>query len=573
MEAQVYPVVIVGAGPVGLTASLLLSALGIEHLVVERSDRLHAAPQAHVLKTRTLEIFRTLGIADVVHARATPREQLRYINWFWRLTSPMIASLDLSSARLGDWLDAISPTRAANLPQDELEELLAEEVTRRRTSILFQTECTRVETGDRAATVTLRDLRTGELRNVTADYVLAADGAGSMLRRQAGIEMVGPTAIAHFISIYFHSDLSQWLADRPANVNWCLNPDATGSLIVHAMARRSVFMYPYDAELEGPADFDEPRCRRILASAIGDDAHPVEIKAIGNWTMTAQVAERYRAGRLFLVGDAAHRFPPTGGLGLNTGVQDAFNLVWKLALVRAGLAGEGLLDTYEAECQPVAKANCSQSLSNQLRNEGVAEALGLNGDREHALAAFAALDTLGPSSEALRQKIQAAANDQAPHYISFGLDLGYVYENGAVIPDGSERSWAGSTEYIPNTRPGARLPHTWVEQNGERLSIHDLLAYDRFTLLAGEAGHGWIAAAKGADWPLKVALVGAGASIHDPHGQWAELRGHSPTGALLVRPDGHVAWRVDEMPRDPTLALRTTFQTILRSSENAARVA
>lgn len=561
------PVVVVGAGPVGLTTSLLLSSLGIDHLVVERRDGPHQAPQAHVLKTRTLEIFRQLGLDAAVHARATPREQLRYINWFTDLTSPMVASLDLAGVRTGDWLAEISPTRAANLPQDELEEILYAAAEQRGAALLLETECEAVTETGGAAEVRLRDRRTGRTRTIAADYVIAADGAGSGLRREAGIAMEGPAAIAHFVAIYFGADLSPFLRDRPANVNWRLHPTSPGTLIVHGMDRRSVFMHPFDPARESFESFDAARCAAIVRSVIGDPDYPVEIRDIGRWTMTAQVAERYRAGRLFLVGDAAHRFPPTGGLGANTGIQDAYNLVWKLAFVRRGWAPDGLLDTYESETRPVAQANCEQSLKNQLRNDGVLAALGLGGGGDFAQI-FEQLRSDAPEGVALRRAAQKAAADQAPHYVSFGLDLGFAYEAGAVLPDGSPRAWAGTTRYVPSTRPGSRLPHAPLRHNGRELSTHDLLAYDRFTLIAGEGGGAWRQAAERmqATLGLEVTCVcaGPGAAYDDAAGRWRELRGHGGAGALLVRPDGHVAWRTQDQPDDAEQALGEALLRLLR---------
>ncbi|MGA0608358.1 FAD-dependent monooxygenase [Phenylobacterium sp. VNQ135] len=549
------PVLIVGAGPVGLTAALLLQSLGVQARVVEKRSGLHTAPQAHVLKTRTLEIFRTLGLDEAVHSRATPREQLRYINWFVSLAEPKIASLDLASVRMGDWLATISPTRAANLPQDELEDLLLQAVVKRGIEISFDVECESVEESASGARVYLRQLLSGQVEEVTAEYVIAADGAGSRLRKQAGIQMQGPSAIAHYIAIYFGSDLRPFLSDHPANVNWCVQPEHSGSLIVHGIDRRAVFMQPYEPELETLAEYDEARCAEIVKDVVGDRNHPFEIRGIGSWTKTAQIAERYRHGRLFLVGDAAHRFPPTGGLGANTGIQDAYNLVWKLALVLSGAAREALLDTYQVETQPVARANSAQSLHNQLRNRGVHEAIGLTGDREHDWKVLAQLRQPSATAQELRRLAQAAAEDQRPHYTSLGLDLGYSYEGGAVIPDGTERIWKDTTTYLPNTRPGSRLPHASITREGATLSVHDLLSYDRFTLLAGGQGQAWLAAAlalRDSGMSISSEQIGGASPLQDPQGSWRELCGHRPSGALLLRPDGHVAWRsqgADPAPR------------------------
>jgi 2,4-dichlorophenol 6-monooxygenase len=566
------PVVIVGAGPAGLTASLLLQSRGIAHRVVERRADLHAAPQAHVLKTRTLEVFRSLGLDQDILARATPATETRFIHWFTNLSSPFLASLDLSFVRSGGWLESLSPTRSANLPQDELENILFSAASARGVDVAFNTECVAVQQLDDCAVLKLRNTQTGETEQIEADYVLAADGAASSVRRALDIAMIGPTSIAHFVAIYFHADLSPFMKDQPGLVNWALDPECRGTLIVHGMRDRSVFMSPYDPAHESPADFDEPRCRQILHRMIGDPTYPVEIRSIGSWTMTAQVAETYRAGRVLLIGDAAHRFPPTGGLGLNTGVQDAFNLIWKLDLVLKGIANPALLDTFEEECRPVAQANCDQSLKNQVRNEEIEDAIGITGDINTDRNNFEKIRATGPEGERRRAELDAAAREQSPHYISFGLDMGFSYEGLGIIPDGTERPWAGTMKYVPTTRPGSRLPHCWLLKGAERASTIDLLPKDKFALLVGEEGELWrdpvskIQSAFG----VGVELIQIGSDgLKDADGAWAALRGHDASGAILVRPDGHVAWRCEAAPSDIPAELRAVFGAVLQTHPSA----
>jgi 2,4-dichlorophenol 6-monooxygenase len=566
------PVVIVGAGPAGLTASLLLKRHGITHRIVERRAALHAAPQAHVLKTRTLEVFRALNLDEAILARATPIAETRFIHWFTDLSSPFLASLDLSFVRSGGWLNSLSPTRSANLPQDELEAILLAAAGERGSDITFNTECIGMHQLADGASLTLRNTQTGETEQIEAHYVLAADGAASSVRRALGIAMVGPTSIAHFVAIYFHADLSPFMKDQPGLVNWALDPECRGTLIVHGMRDRSVFMSPYDPARESPADFNEARCRQILHRMIGDPSYPVEIRSIGSWTMTAQVAETYRAGRVLLIGDAAHRFPPTGGLGLNTGVQDAFNLIWKLDLVLKGIAGPALLDTFEEECRPVAQANCDQSLKNQVRNEEIENAIGITGDISADRNSFEKIRATGPEGERRRAELDAAAREQSPHYISFGLDMGFSYEGRSIIPDGTERPWAGTMKYVPTTRPGSRLPHCWLLQGAERVSTIDLLPKDRFALLVGEEGELWrgplseIQSAFGAG--VELIQIG-GDGLKDADGAWAALRGHDASGAILVRPDGHVAWRCAAAPGDMPAELRAVFSAVLQTRPRA----
>jgi hypothetical protein len=293
------------------------------------------------------------------------------------------------------------------------------------------------------------------------------------------------------------------------------------------------------------ADYSHTVCADIVRRAMGTDAHPFTIRAVRTWTMTAQVAERYREQRVFLVGDAAHRFPPTGGLGLNTGVQDAHNLAWKIAAVEAGWANEALLDTYGVERRPVAQHNADVSLSNAIRLGEVYQALA-SGDRAQCVAAIA---------------------NQAEHFDMFGLQLGFAYASGALAGDDGEAARAGSIrEYVPNALPGSRVPHAWVTRAGARISALDLCAYDRFTLVTGPVGSSW-AEATGGRVPFECVTIGR--DVADEDGRWLELLGIDGNGAVLVRPDQHVGWRSRRAVTDPAGAVAHALALILSSPRAA----
>ena len=258
--------------------------------------------------------------------------------------------------------------------------------------------------------------------------------------------------------------------------------------------------------------------------------------------MTAQIAERYRERRIFLVGDSAHRFPPTGGLGLNTGVQDAHNLVWKIAALEAGWAPDAILDTYEAERRPVAQRNNDVSLQNAMRMGEV----------------YQAMATPDTTDDGLR----AAIANQAEHFDMLGLQLGFIYESGAIVADSNEKPAHGSSvrDYVPTAFPGARVPHAWVTRAGVRISTLDLFAYNRFTLVTGPAGQKWIEAVRS---PVPIDCVVVGRDIVDENGDWMKLLGIDDDGALLVRPDQHVAWRSQHFVTDTTAALSRALAKIL----------
>jgi len=274
--------------------------------------------------------------------------------------------------------------------------------------------------------------------------------------------------------------------------------------------------------------------------AIGRDGVDFQIRDISPWTMTAQIAARYSQGRVFLVGDSAHRFPPSGGLGMNTGIQDAHNLVWKLAAVEAGRAAASLLDTYEAERRPVAQLNADQSVNNAMKMFEVYAALGISFDKTAMQPPIA--ETL--AKPGMRDRVGEAIANQQEHFDMFGLQLGFRYDAGAIVADGSEAPRCANPvrDLVTSTRPGARVPHAWVERAGERVSILDLLPYDRFTLIAGPAGAAWAdVAGRVARVPIQCLV--AGRDFADPHGTWAAVCEVDDDGAVLVRPDQHVAWR------------------------------
>jgi 2,4-dichlorophenol 6-monooxygenase len=318
-------------------------------------------------------------------------------------------------------------------------------------------------------------------------------------------------------------------------------------------------MHSFDPEREAAGDYDERTCAALVRRALGTEAAEFEIRTIRPWHMTAQVAARYRAGRAFLVGDAAHRFPPTGGLGLNTGVQDAHNLAWKLAAVDAGAASPALLESYDAERRPVAQANAEASVRNAVRMLEVYRALGTDQAGPPTGARFAAI-LADPEA---RARAERAIADQAEHFDMLGLQLGFSYEAGAVVPDGSAPPAVANPvrEFVPTARPGARLPHAWVSRAGGRASTLDLASSTGFTLIAGAAGDAWCAAAALARPPLVVLVLGR--DLPDPEGALAARLGLEPGGALLVRPDQHVAWRSAAAVHDPTGALRSALATVL----------
>ena len=515
----VVPVVIVGGGPVGLAASLLLSDLGVDSLLVERNATTSDHPKAHVVNTRTMEVFRGLGVAEAVRDQAIAPEMMAHVRWVRTFAGEELASL----LRRGGAVPP-SPEPGTSCAQDRVEEALVAASAHRRGRLRFGTEVSSVEPDDEGVTVRFADGGTQRAR-----YVIAADGAASAVRDQLGIAMEGEPELGTMLGTYFHADLSRWTDERPGLLYWVMNGRAPGTFIGMDGVERWVFHQPMPPDSPRIGD-DE--AADIVRAAIGDPSVEIDVQSVRGWRMTAQVAARYQQGRVFLAGDAAHRFPPTGGLGLNSGVQDVHNLAWKLARVLAGSSPESLLDTYEQERRPIAQRNCEFSVHN-ARSGGTAFGPG-------AAEAIAKLDAGGPGAAEVVAELRGDVAANSAHFGGLGMDLGFRYDLGALIPEADiDETSADPDTYVPSGRPGGRAPHIVVDGDGdgdgEPRSVLDHFGTEFVLLVA---------------WPADK--WAADNAVEIPAG---EPYGLEPGGAVLVRPDGHIAWRAITPPDSPADAL------------------
>jgi 2,4-dichlorophenol 6-monooxygenase len=565
------PILVVGAGPVGLLASILLSQQGIANRIVERREGPRRAPQAHVINARSLEICRAAGIdMEAIGRSAAALDDSSEVLFVSSLCGQELGRLPFGPGYENEAV--FTPTPMRHISQHLFEPIVCERLRKETRSELCNGHQWEASEQDSDGVVSrIRERASGSTYPVKSRYLLAADGAGSRVRKGLGISMLGPEKIQSFVMIHFEANLRSFLKERRAILYWIMHPDCPGVFVAHDIESTWVFMHSYDSETESPDDYSESVCREIVQRAMGRDDLDFTIRSADQWTMTAQVAERYRNGRIFLVGDAAHRFPPTGGLGMNTGIQDAHNLVWKIRAVEQGWASETILDSYELERRAVAQGNTDQSLRNAVRIFEVSKALGVSEDPETSRADFqAALD------DPVRfERVRSAILDQREHFELLALELGFSYESGAMVPDGSPKPAGVSpvSDYVPTTRPGSRLPHLWLERGGTVVSTLDLLAYDRFTLITGSEGGDWTQAAAGIgsipiacvaiDSRVSAGEARVGDPVSDTDGSWAALSGIGPDGAILVRPDGHVAWRSGSVPANPSVELEAALGTIL----------
>jgi len=508
----------VGGGPVGLTASILLSRFGVPSRLVERHPGTSVHPKARGINARTMEIYHQCGIAQAIRDAGLPRDRVRFIVW-----ARTLAGEELERRipwRSGPQSEAVSPVQNCLCAQDDLEPVLrAAAECLAPSQIRFGAELTSFQQDAGGVTATTTDRATGAETRVRAQYLIAADGAQSHIRRTLGIPMIGREAVYESVNILLRADLTPWTAHRPAALYFIEHPRLKATfLTINGVDRWGFLANSLAAYGLAAADFTPERSIELIRLAAGVPDLPVQILGIAPWTAAAHVAAHYSDGRIFLAGDAAHEMPPTGGFGLNTGVQDVHNLAWKLAAVLQGWAAPSLLETYDAERRPVGRMITEQSLANSI-------SMGRLADRTpgHTLARPEFL------------------NEQ-------GMIFGASYGSAAVVPDGTPPPALANpvTDYVPSARPGSRAPHAWLGRRGARLSTVDLFGRG-FVLLAGHRGAPWCEAAQkisdASRLPLEAFVVGDGGDVSDPEANWLATYGIDDDGAVLVRPDGHVAWR------------------------------
>jgi 2-polyprenyl-6-methoxyphenol hydroxylase-like FAD-dependent oxidoreductase len=508
-EFEFADVLVVGAGPVGLFASLLLAKRGLKVQIVERYPSPLQAPKAHVISPRSLEIFRAAGLdVDAMRQMATNPDDSYYVRFNSTLVGREYGKVPYE--RQDEAVLDVTPTPLISLPQPELEDFLGKLVAK-EPNISLHRECvwTAVEQRDDRcfSTVTAGD----EVRIYESRYVFACDGAGSAVREALGVEMDGDPVGQDCLNIHFQANLRNIIGERTAIIYWIMNLEIAGALIAHDIDNSFVFLVFGAVGVQSNDDAET-----ILKSAIGADADVKVLRSVP-WKMTAEVAKSYREGNVFLVGDSAHRFPPAGGLGMNTGLQDAHNLAWKIAAVVEGWAEPELLDTYESERRRIAVANSDQSQSNIDTAPRLAGAM---------MAAAAEGD--GPLSAPVQEELDAAIIANAVTFDCLGMHLGFSYDADNPIPPAPNL-------YIPRANPGDRLPHAWIEKDGGRISVLDLLAPDAFTLLVGGDGDFDLGGQFG-QIPVKSVCIG-NYTLPDA---WLSLTGLDQAALLLVRPDGHV---------------------------------
>lgn len=564
MAEDVRDLLIIGAGPAGMAASMYASKLGLSHTVVERRPGLHQFPQAHVVKTRSIEIFRRFGIEADVHKAGSRSEEQRFVTWCESMAGREYGRVDLYGRKgPSERFLSVSPSYPANIPQNRLEPILFDCANRLAPDAFrFETECVSVASTEDYAVATLKT--PDRLVEEKAKFIIAADGARSRIRAALGIDFIGPKSLADFCAVHIKSDFTDLIAHRPSVLCWIISPDVSGVFIVHDITSTQVFMFAYDPEQMDRSEFTPDHCRQKVIDALGSD-HPFELTHVDQWTMSAQVAERYRSGRILLAGDAAHRFPPTGGLGLNTGVQDINNLMWKLKFVISGQSPMALLDSYGQEGRPIAKRNCDRSADNHQRMLKAEEIIGVDDDTTAFAQSVEALFTADGRER--RRRLHNALQEQMPHFAYMDVEMAPEYSEGAFGTSLNKQfpALVEKEGYRQRLQPGAGLPHFEIDAGRSSL---DCVHFEKFTLFVDTA----LVEAWRRVVTKNAALAGLVELVEIPKRgayKW-NLLSDMEDVAALVRPDGHIGWLFDARRDATEKALSDAMASLLMTAPEVA---
>ncbi|KAM0987675.1 hypothetical protein ACFX2I_011699 [Malus domestica] len=664
-DDTVLPVLIVGAGPVGLVLSILLTKLGVKCSVVEKSKTFSNHPQAHFINNRSMEVFRKLdGLAEEIQRSQPPVDLWRKFIYCTSLYGSILGSVDHMQPQ--DFEQVVSPVSVAHFSQYKLISLLLKQLenlsfkfctsdgleglnhgTFQEKQLLMGHECVSIKASDDFVSVTASFLKDGKRmeRNIRCNILVGTDGAGSTVRKLAGVDMRGEKDLQKLVSVHFLSKgLGKYLlCERPGMLFFIFNTEAIGVLVAHDLEQGEfVLQIPFYPPQQNLEDFSRQICEQIIFKLVGRELGDINVIDIKPWVMHAEVAEKFLScgNRIILAGDAAHRFPPAGGFGMNTGIQDSHNLAWKIASVVEGTAPTSILNSYETERRPIAVFNTELSIENFKAAMAVPAALGLDPTVANSVhrvinegvgsilpselqrAILDGIFTIGraqlsesflnennPLGSSRLAKLRRIFEEGKSLQLQFPAeDLGFRYLEGALIPDsdGGMSAPEGPTgrrrDYVPSVVPGARLPHMNVRilsdtSSEVTISTLDLISGDKVEFLliispTEPSYHLAHAAFKVAEefkvsarvcvlWPagsVKGVEIKSKASLapwenyidlvevkKSPNSSsWWDICQMNDKGAILVRPDEHVAWRVKSgVVRDPITEMRRVFSATL----------
>ncbi|MBC8742587.1 FAD-dependent monooxygenase [Paraburkholderia sp. UCT31] len=559
-------VVIVGSGPMGVTTALALATYGVRAHIVSRFNWLADTPRAHITNQRTMEVYRDLEIEEEVLRHATAWDQMGDSLFATSLAGEELIRLrswGTGDARHGDYVQG-SPCNVVDIIQPEMEPILFKNAAQRGATFSTNTEYLSHEQDESGVTVQLQDRITGREYSMRAKYLVGADGARSKVVEELGLQIEGQMARAGTAYVIFNADLARYVKHRPSILHWIVSPDAAfgeiGLGLLRAVKPWTQWIAGWGFDIsKGEPDLSEETVLSKIRILVGDPDLEVEIVRKSVWYVNQAYATTYSKGRVFCGGDATHRHTPSSGLGLNTCVQDGFNLAWKLAYVLKGYAGDKLLESYSPERAPVGKQIVLRANQSRLDYAPIKAVFSVEGAENPVAAGIARFKDPGPEGAKARRAAQDALELKNREFNAQGVEMNQRYASSAVIPDGQvgAEEWKRDQElYLQATsRPGAKIPHAWlIDKHGARVSTLDVIGKGKFSLVTGLSGSAWVKAAEELGLPfLRTVVTGANDS-QDPYCDWQRVREVSEAGALLVRPDGYVAWRQSENVFDAAMA-------------------
>lgn len=571
------PVFVIGAGPAGLTTTAFLAKQGIETLAVSMHPGTANTPRAHITNTRAMEVFRDLGIEDKVMGIAST-DEMHNVIWCTNVAGKELVRLNswgYGDDRLSDYHTA-SPSRMCNAAQHVLEPVLLETARGFGAKVLFNNEVIGVEQTDDKVYSLVEDKENGEKYIVESDFVVGADGARSVVANTFGFEFDGMMGQGHAMNVWFDADLSKYTAHRHAVLYPTLQPGnddwiGGGTFICIQPWNSWVLLYMYNPDNE-EAETSEQAVVNRIHSLIGDDNIGLKINMMSKWTVNNMFAKETLKGRVAIIGDAAHRHPPSGGLGSNTCVQDAFNLAWKVEHILKGKAGMDLLQSFSVERSAAAKQMVNRAITAMINMQNVPQALGLRpGQTEEE--GWAAIDKFRSSTEEgkqMRKDVREAMELQNWQFNGIGGEAGHHYQSNAVVSDGTTPEFTADNEHLklyPTTTPGSVIPHAWVQRDDDNISTLDLVGNGAFTIITGLGGEPWLECVKDLSASLGLDIrsvqITMDGDIRDLYCAWADVNEIEDDGCLIVRPDRYVAYRAKSMVANPQDELSKAFKQIL----------
>ena len=562
-------VLVVGTGPTGATAALALATHGVRVHVVSRWNWLANSPRAHITNQRALEVLRDLGVEEEATKQAVPWALMGDTVWTTSLAGDEVARLrtwGTGDERIGDYLKG-SPCPMLDLPQTHLEPVLVKNAAERGASFSFNTEYEGHVQDDAGVTATCRDRLSGRQYTIRAKYLVGADGSRSRIAQELGLTLEGQLARAATAYVLFRADLSRYVAHRPSILYWVMTPSTSFGEIGMATLRairpwnQWIAGWGYDMA-QGEPDLSDEVVTARIRGIIGDPNAEIAIEAKTTWQVNQAYATTYSSGRVFCGGDAVHRHPPSSGLGSNTSIQDGYNIAWKLAYVVQGIAAPSILESYTAERAPVGKQVVARANQSRVDYGPINACFRTTGETDPVAAGLAKLRDPSEAGVRIRDDLRKAIEHKNTEFNAQGVELNQRYESNAALPDEdvSEEIWRRDRQlYLQaTTRPGAKLPHAWlVDAGGRRVSTLDVTGKQKLTLITGLSGVAWKKAVERLALPfLRLVLVGE-KGAQDLYGEWHRAREVHEAGAVLVRPDGYVAWRERQAVWDEEKATRS----------------